>query len=408
MTTYSWKSAVSGSWTNAADWTPTGYPSLTPGPFPPVSLDTAIFATGSSNFYTVTTAGTRQYSDELRVIGDRVIFSNFVNGDDGYGGSLYATKGAFVLVGANSSLNYFPHDGIGGGTISADNSIAVDYGRMAAGDASTTNGGLLVEYGSKASLTVIYGITVAQGSAFILLNGAKYSNYIPSSTINGEFIASGHGSAAQLGISGGAGNVQSLDHATVNVFASGEGTVTFDVGAAATLSLKGSFTAANTVAFIGKGATLNLNGSSAEVVSGFDKSDALLVSGTVTKAAFTAGIGGHGSLALYNGATKVETLSLTGNYTGDTFKVAAAASGETRITLQVPAAAGNSTLGGAGFGSLASLVADVYASNDVAAAYVGGAHAAPSVVEPVAYAAAFDVAHTLSDGSTFSFSHSSH
>lgn len=71
----------------------------------------------------------------------------------------------------------------------------------------------------------------------------------------------------------------------------------------------------------------------------------------------------------------------------------------------ISAASGNTTVGGAGIGSSAALAAAVHASGNMAAAYLGRHAAAPSVVEPVAYAAAFDLAHTLSDGSTFSFVH---
>ncbi len=413
MTAYYWKLPVSGSWTTASNWTPAGYPKFDPGVFPPVSSDTAVFATGSSSFYTVTTGGP---SEQMKVIGDHIVFSNFTNQDDGYGGALLATKGALVVVNTDSSLSYIAHDGYGGGAISADASELVNYGKMAAGSSSLTNGGIIINYGRSAGMTVLSGLNISQGSAIVVLHGAKYDDVTPlSSTINGEFYVSGQGSFAEIGLRGGTGNVRALDHATIEVNTFSAGTVTFDVGKAATLSLNGSFTSANTVAFIGKSATLNLNGSSAEVISGFDKSDALLVTGTITKAVYSAGTGGHGSLALYDGATKVETLSLNGKYTGNTFKVAAAAFGETRITVDGPAAkpammsaaAGNTTLGGAGMGSFAALAADVHASS-IIAADVGGHGSTPSVVEPTAYAAAFDLAHTLSDGSTFSFVHSSH
>jgi len=102
------------------------------------------------------------------------------------------------------------------------------------------------------------------------------------------------------------------------------GTGVIELGAGATASFSGPGAAAGpTVELIG-GDTLALaaGGSFAAAISGFAPGDVFSYGAAVTGATWTAGAGATGTLALTDDGTAVTSLTLLGDYAGDTFLVA--------------------------------------------------------------------------------------
>ena len=135
MTTYSWKSAVSGSWNTPTSWT---MANVTPGSATVpaaasngVSLDTVNFATGSATAYTVTGTAHAHILD----IPDKVTFNNFSLSNYYAGVDINLAAGANVTVGAGSSfdLSYLYLDGGSGGISVAANSNLTVNGTIANG-----------------------------------------------------------------------------------------------------------------------------------------------------------------------------------------------------------------------------------------------------------------------------------
>ena len=406
MATFHWKSAVSGSWTNAANWTPSGGPQAQPSVTGSFSTDAAIFDTGSSHSYTVTTGG---LSLSMLVSGDHVYLSNFYNGEGGYGGGILVNNDALVVLGKTSTLDYAQHDGYGGGPIEVGDAELLSYGVMGAGSVLIDDFGALVESGVASSLSSTGGVHVARGGFMGVFASAQYFGG-NANTIDGRLTVSGKGSAASLVMASGSGLVQVFDHASMSVFAPLSGTLQFSVGTGAALSFTGSAGATNLVTFVGEGGTLTVNGGPAGTIAGFDPTDALVVGATVTKAVWTAA----GGLKLFDGVTPVETLAVRGNYAGDVFSVAADGLYASRITLRVPptllpapvtaisAALGNATLR-AGVANLQTLAATVATQAAGMLPIVSSAFGVlPSAVT---LPSAFDFTHTLSDGTTLSFVH---
>ena len=364
----------------------------------PFSPDAAVFATGSSHPYVVTTGG---LSASMLISRDHVTLVNFSNNDNGYGGGVSVTNGAMLVVDQTSLLQYAAHDGYGGGTIGVDASVLVSYGSMNAGLVTVAHYGGLVEVGPASSLLSTGGAHVDHGSWLGVFGGASYFGE-NTNTIDGHLVVSGVGSAAGLVMTGGSGVVQVWDHASVSMYAPVSGTLSFEIGHAAALSFTAAGGAANLVTFKGEGGTLTLDGGPAGTIAGFDQSDALVVGNKVTKAVWTAA----GGLKLFDGATAVETLAVRGNYAADTFAVTADGLYASRINLLVPAphsaASGNATLGGSGVQTFEAMAAPATGDLRPAALATGVRFASAPVPPPPA----FDLTHTLSDGTTISLVHS--
>src|SRR5579859_7808787 len=113
------------------------------------------------------------------------------------------------------------------------------------------------------------------------------------------------------------------------------GTGQIQIAAAASLALQ-QVAAGIGVSFTGEGGTLSLGPGSLDaskafdpVIQGFDPSDVIDFTGTVTSAAYAGG-----TLTLLDGSTTVATLRLSGNYAGATFITApTATTGVTQVSL---------------------------------------------------------------------------
>ena len=136
----------------------------------------------------------------------------------------------------------------------------------------------------------------------------------------------------------------------------GDGTMAVDAGA--TLEVDRSAAASLGMSFNGAGATLALGKPSkfAATISGFAPGDTIdLLATQATAATLKSG----DKLVIFNGADKVATLQLAGDYTGASFAVGSDGAGGTNITVTTPGGppghrfvAAMAGLGGAGGGAL--------------------------------------------------------
>lgn len=342
MAIYSWIGAVNGSWTTASDWSPKGGPQSA-STFPYNSNDDAVFATGSSAHYTVTTGG---QSASLRVSGDHVTFDHFKNNDGGYGGGLLVNAGANLTVTSSSSLDYFAHDGIGGGDIDVNHAHMTDYGSLSGYGGTIGQAGVLTLYGTSASLVTLAGMDVAAGGVMTISGGASYQVYTApvSNVLAGVLKVTGQGSSASLISADGTGKVEIYDHAKIDVYTITTGHLSFILGNYGTLEFDGSVAAGARVDFIGQHGAMTLKSDPGHpargyamggVISGFAQTDSLLLHGTpVTQVLYTTGAGGLHSLELFNGTAAVGTLAIAGNYAGHRFAVTQVSATESRITEQ--------------------------------------------------------------------------
>ena len=340
MTTYSWIGAVNGSWTTASDWTPNGGPQHVTT-FPYDSNDDAVFATGSRAHYTVTTGG---QSASLRVSGDHVTFDHFNNNDAGYGGGLLVNAGADLTVSSTSSLDYFAHDGYGGGVIDVDHARMTDYGSLSGYGGTIGAGGILTLSGASASLVTLVGMDIAAGGMMTISGGASYQVYTapPPNVLAGVLKVTGQGSSASLVSVDGTGTVEAYNHATIDVYTTTTGSLDFILGNYGSLEFGGAVAPGARIDFAGQHGAMTLNSDPGHpalgyamggVISGFAQTDALLLDGTpVTQVLYTAGAGGVGSLKLFDGNTAVGTLAIAGNYAGHRFAVTQVSATESRIT----------------------------------------------------------------------------
>ena len=409
MGTYDWKAAVNGSWTTAANWTPPGGPVATVVDVAPISNDAAEFRTGSKAAYRVTTGG---LSDPTTVSGDHVNFVGFANGDDGYGGGMFVDHGAVVTLDKASYLDYEAHDGIGGGSIGVTDASLTDYGVMTSGDIGVGGHGVLNLVGPAATLSATDGGDIDAGGTMRVLAGAKFETMTLTVTINGRLLVSGTGSSVSLSPGVGSGSMQVTDHARANIHGPVGGTLRFSVSHGASLAFYSALGAGNVVTFGCGGSTLTLAADSAGEIVGFGKADALVVQGTVTRADWTAGSGGNGTLKLLDGGNVVETLAMRADYSRATFATTAEGSSKSRITLRAPpvaemaAARGNATLGG--HAAWPHVLAEMAAAET---RHPGPGGRSPALAgaqprpEPVATGSPFDFAHAPHDGATPSLVH---
>ncbi len=113
-----------------------------------------------------------------------------------------------------------------------------------------------------------------------------------------------------------------VDNAGLTLSGALKGSGQVRIGAGSTLNVYNiDPTSANTIAFTGSGGVLKIAASALDAsktflptITGFNASDAIDFSGTVTSTSYSAGV-----LTLFNGATAVARLNLAGDYTGQSF-----------------------------------------------------------------------------------------
>lgn len=337
--TYHWAQAVSGKWSNPLNWSPAGGPKLVDisagGGAKYLSFDKAMFASGSTRTYVVTGEG---ISNAMVVAGDHVVFDGFTNNDAGYGGSLTVDQHAIVMVTASSVLNYAAHDGTGSGPILVDGATLIDHGQLA-GDLSVGSAAAVYLSGSAAKL--VGNVNVAAGG----LLDVRYGAFVDGSTgggaslVEGTLNVVGTGCAAKFAMlnGNGGGAIVIGRGGAVQVSAATDG-VSFLLRLDSTLTLGGSVDSYQGITFAGPGSTVSLAADASSGTStmdtkapifGFAQSDAIQLTGiNVTSADFIPGLGGTGTLDLFNGIASAGSLMLDGYYHAHDFVVAG-----DRITL---------------------------------------------------------------------------
>ena len=139
---------------------------------------------------------------------------------------------------------------------------------------------------------------------------------------------------------------------TQNGSVSGSGVV--QIGKNATWMLNGSTAATDTITFRDTGAALSIgsslsyNGTTSvstpytvnATITGFQTGDSIILAQPVSTATYTAGTGTNpGKLVLSNATGAIETLRLTGDFTGKSFFVSPTTTGGASVSLLSPAAA---------------------------------------------------------------------
>jgi hypothetical protein len=147
-------------------------------------------------------------------------------------------------------------------------------------------------------------------------------------------------------VTGSFSGLNIVDNGTISVAADGTLTLDGSLGGSGAINIcsgaslvvengGGQATAATapTITFEGTGDTLTIYGSALNAshdfvptISGLDASDMIDYEGTVTSARYSDGV-----LTLFDGASAIAFLTLLGNYSGDTFSVAAIGGGVTQI-----------------------------------------------------------------------------
>jgi hypothetical protein len=238
-------------------------------------------------------------------------------------GSLLSVTGN-VIVGSEPVETY-PDE------IVATNGGAIQLAKLTLEQLSTEAGtprGALFEVDAKSSIEIGSAGGAATGALTIdasqTITAPVYTQ-IEGDVVNNGVIAESAGLTLDSNLLSGDGQIQIGAASTLTLYAVGA------VNVAA---------ASQTLAFEGTGATLELgpsaNNSSvltsyavASTLSGFAVGDSILLeSATVTAPAeYTYNGNNSGTLTLLDGTTAVETLTLQGNYSGDTFAVAETSDG---------------------------------------------------------------------------------
>jgi hypothetical protein len=203
VSVYYWKNAVSGDWSTAKDWTPTGGPKLIPGfgwdYYKLVSEDSAVFATGSNQAYTVTGTG---HATAITVSHDSVTFKNFTfSNDDGTGSvpNITVENNANATFSATSNLNLFTlqsGEGYGEcGSLVVTNAQLTIHGLIEA-EPYINAGGVVTVSGAAAQLQIFPGVheggqfgAVAKGGVVNIVNGGEVTGAFAS--VDGTINVSG-------------------------------------------------------------------------------------------------------------------------------------------------------------------------------------------------------------------------
>ena len=221
-------------------------------------------------------------------------------------GGLYASGYGGSASGALAALN--------GGSIQLGGLILNAPGAAAAGNAGVAVDGLSsIEIGTlggaaAGAITVDAGRTLAANASAGLV-GTLIDNGLVLVTA-GTLSAGGLGGSGSIGIAANAG-----------------------------LALTGTIGSGETIVFLGTNAALAIPYGTAfgALLSGFQTSDTISVPGPLSSAGFTPGIGSApGTLTLGSNGVTVETIRLSGTYTGMTFTLAPTAGGSAVGLIQTP------------------------------------------------------------------------
>jgi len=383
---YLWNGAIAGSWDLASNWDDTTTNQKSAALAPGVKDAVTIKAAAGGGTTVITGMGD---SASLTIDGSTLLGGQFATGSLAANASLALGEGDALAVSGAASIEAVTLDGGSlevGGTLSANGyvSIAIDNGGvLTAGSLSTSDVSYLV--GSGGNLSIQGNISDANSGSFDVqgadfeVGGTFTSNnsYIGSYSggvvqLAGLTAGSSYGSVGlsvdgassiEIGSSGGAAvgaiTVDSgvittedgsfsapsiVDEGTIAVVAgqslslqgalSGVGQIQIGAGSSLQVTDAASFASSNTIAFAGAGTLtldptdLNGSGAFAPVIAGFNPEGVIDYQGTVTSAFYSNGV-----LTLLDGAVPVGELSLTGNFTGETFSTTPVAGGQTQINL---------------------------------------------------------------------------
>lgn len=371
MAIYSWINAKSGSWNTATNWSPAGGPTndaMQYFPFSGTSIDTALFATGSSKPYSVRGSGLAQ---NVTVTGDKVTFRNFSIANDYNGVFLTVNGGADVTVAAGSVFdltgNFYNADD---GDLKLDHAELTVHGTLKNGFLQIGANGLLRVAGPSATVVGIsehdlfYGgdvdatatIDISGGghltNTFFNMNGtiaisgagSTFStntlSYESETTATGRIVGSnGATLAGQLTNDGVVEARQGTFHVTaavVNNIVQTTSTGTFQIDPHAVLDLGASSDQA--VHFL-TNATLTLEQGVSEtgLLRAFSVHDAIDLVGQSVSSFATAVVAGVTTLTAYVGSNAADVLKFSGDYAASNFLTHGDGHGGSLISYQAHA-----------------------------------------------------------------------
>ncbi len=265
-----------------------------------------------------------------------------LNGDIlvGGAGSTLVTSGTLVATGGGNTDFYIFSDLIDSALYSGD--LAVLDGGFAQLGGLVLNTSPAVNNLSPAGITVDNTSTIEIGTTGGAAAGAITID--SGRTITSSTTASFSGNLVDNGILAITGGLL-----TQTGDISGSGTI--QIGADATWLLDGTIAATDTISMLGTNAVLSIGSvvthSGTSTVStpdtvgatiiGFQVGDSLVLAQPVSAATYTAGTAGNpGTLVLGDGTGTIETLLLTGNFTGENFTVSPGAGATSNVTIQAP------------------------------------------------------------------------
>ncbi len=341
-----WTGAANGNWSVSVNWldTVTAKPATLP---PGVQTATVITGGSGTSFQSITGTGT---CSSLVLNGNGFFFGSFTAGSLAIGqdssssatttagtlvttvfttftlGSCLVANGDFLVAGAKSVVD------VSGTLAVSDNGLA---SVLSVTQKAAVQTGALTLGGGSVSVDATSSLEVGT------LGGAA-AGYL---TIDPGAVASGYGTLDQLGTIALNGLVSAAGGTLLLGPTSGTGTL-----AIATESALGLTAATNVqIDMTGAGATLILKGANASangVISGFAPGDSIVTSNTpIDSVSYQPGAGNLGMLALSEAGQVVETLSLAGNYAGESFSVQPSGAGAA-VIVTAAGSGGTGTGGG--------------------------------------------------------------
>jgi hypothetical protein len=346
MSTYTWKSAVNGSWNDPTLWDPAGGPvaSNTGSDINDTSLDTALFNTGSTTPYTISGVG---HALVFHVAHDSVIFDNF-NFRNSPGTStqpaavLSVTDGANVLLSPSADVELFGASTNSRdlfGPIMVNNATLLVQGTLL-GTLDIQNQGVIT-VASAGKLTSPAYLRFPEALAVIEAGGtlnvqagavvnADLKDLSGTFNVDGATVRSGTISASGA-INGSNGatlsglgyqyltNTQNAGTitATVGVF-----TITGSIAGAGQLKINPGATLvlndidSNAINFVSDGATLEL-ATTAKIsgsLTGFGKGDAVDLAGVQVTNLNVSDNNGLTTVTAYDAGTQLNSFNLAGDY----------------------------------------------------------------------------------------------
>jgi hypothetical protein len=230
-----------------------------------------------------------------------------------YNGNAVAVGGASIQLGGA----VFDDDTDAGGVLyglAVDGTSSIEIGSAggAAPGAITVDAGSTISIDSKAS--VFFESPVIEDGALLVTRGTL---------------------TLESGVSG-SGLLQVGTNATLSVQGNVTGSAVVQIGAGATLQLAGNVASTDLIDFNGSSAILSIGVGDVvgATITGFGLGDSIIVGSPITSADYMAGTGSNpGSLLLMNGTAAVGSLSLSGDFTDDTFFVSPTTTGGGDILL---------------------------------------------------------------------------